>query len=397
MSKIKRSSWFGREMLLLSAIVLLVEFVRGAMLISFLPIYGEKQLGLTLDIIGIAITAHYLTDTGLKLVIGYLLDRFSVRFVVHTGLLFCLAGVLILGYAPLPLLFIVASAIYGIGISPVWIVCLTKVSEEQRATQMGYLYTLWFIGLGAGPVLCNVLLDWSPAFTFYLLAGLSLLAWLLSLMISNTTARSIEQIPFKAQMVMLKDKLRQMKLLLPGMILQTTGASMLVPILPSFAEKQLGMSSTHYSFILMAGGCCTVLGLVPMGRLSDRLGGKKWFLVAGFSLFAVALYLLTWKPPLWECIVLAAVLGVSYAALLPAWNALLASYVPSSGQGLGWGVFSTIEGIGVMVGPVLGGMLATANGELSVIFISAILFGLIGLFYLWFPFRAFEGERQGAA
>ncbi|MBJ6360456.1 MFS transporter [Paenibacillus sp. GCM10012307] len=392
--KFQRNSWFGPEMLLLSAIVLLVEFVRGAMLISFLPIYGEKQLGLSLDIIGIAITAHYLTDTGLKLMIGYLLDRFSVRFVVHLGLLICLAGVILLGYAGIPILFIAASAIYGIGISPVWIVCLTKVTEEHRATQMGYLYTLWFIGLGAGPVVCNMLLDFNPLFTFYLLVALSLLAWLLALLINNKTLRKVQQIPFKEQVAILKEKLKQMKLLLPGMILQTTGASMLVPILPSFADKQLGITNTQYSFILMAGGLCTVLGLMPMGRLADRLGGKKWFLVIGFSLFAITVYMLTLKPPIWECIVLAAILGLSYATLLPAWNALLASYVPPSQQGLGWGVFSTIEGVGVMIGPVLGGMLASANGETSVVLISAILFGIIGLFYLWFPFRAFEGQQR---
>ncbi|XEC97533.1 MFS transporter [Paenibacillus tarimensis] len=381
-------------MLLLSAVLLLVEFVRGAVLISFLPIFGEKELRLSLDVIGIAITAHYLTDTMLKLGIGYLLDRFSVRFIVHTGLLICLAGVFLFRYAEVPWLFIAASAIYGIGISPVWIVCLTKVTEDRRATQMGYLYTIWFIGLGAGPIVCNILLDTSANMTYYLLVGLSLLAWLLSLMISNATSRSIQRFPFREQVAVLKDKLSQMKPLLPGMILQTTGAGMLVPILPSFAEKQLGMSSTQYSFVLMAGGILTVLGLMPMGRLSDKLGGKKWFLVCGFGLFAFTLYLLTWNPPLWECIVIAAVLGISYAALLPAWNALLAAYVPPAQQGLGWGLFSTIEGIGVMLGPVAGGVLASIRGEPSVIWTSSVLFALIALFYLWFPIRGLRNEEK---
>ncbi|GGG23564.1 MFS transporter [Paenibacillus abyssi] len=387
-----RSRLLGPEMLMLSIIMLIVEFVRGAILISFLPIYGEKELGLTLDIIGIAITAHYLTDTVLKLGIGYLLDRFSVRFIVHFGLLICLSGVFLLGYAELPWVFITASAIYGIGISPIWIVCLMKVTDDRRATQMGFLYTIWFVGLGAGPIVCNMLLDFNTSFTYYLLVGLSLLGWMLSLMINYRTAQTVQTIPFLKQLDILRDKLRQMKLLLPGMILQTTGASMLVPILPSFAEKQLGMTHTQYSYILLAGGLFTVLGLMPMGRLSDKLGGKKWFLVTGFGLFSIILYLLTWKPPIWECIVLAAMLGLSYAVVLPAWNALLASYIPSSQQGLGWGMFSTIEGIGVMIGPILGGVLASSRGETSVVWISAVLFGLIALLYLCFPFRSFRGE-----
>ena len=82
-------------------------------------------------------------------------------------------------------------------------------------------------------------------------------------------------------------------------------------------------------------------------------------------------------------------LGLSYAALLPAWNALLANYVPPMQQGLGWGIFSTIEGIGGMIGPVIGGTLAVWYGQTLVVWYAAILYALIGFFYIWFPFRAF--------
>ena len=144
-----RKRWFGPEITLFAVILFIVEFVRGAALISFLPIFGEKTLGLSLNIIGIALTAHYLTDTLLKMAIGYLLDRFSIRFVVHLGLLISLCGIVLFQFAYLPWVFIAAAALYGVGISPIWIVCLTKVSEEHRATQMGFLYTIWFVGIGS--------------------------------------------------------------------------------------------------------------------------------------------------------------------------------------------------------------------------------------------------------
>jgi MFS family permease len=391
-STIKRT--ISREMLLFAVILFCVDFVRGAVAISFLPIYGQKTLGLSLDVIGIAITAHYLTDTALKMVIGYLLDRMSVRSIVHIGFLISLAGVFLLPYADVPWLFISAAALYGVGVSPIWIVCLTKVTEENRGTQMGFLYTIWFIGLGAGPIVCNVLLDYNSDYTYYLLVGMSVISWILSLFISNRTSSRIHTIPFREQLVILKDRLKLMKLLLPGMILQTTGASMLVPILPSFSEKYLGMSTTQYTLLLVCGGVFTVLGLIPMGRLSDRFGGKKWFLVCGFIAFSAALIILSLHPPLWQCLVLAALLGLSYAAVLPVWNALLAAYVPPTQQGLGWGILSTVEGIGVMIGPVLGGVVASYYGESTVIWMSAVLFGIIGLFYLWFPFRVFSGDEN---
>ncbi|WP_308637747.1 MFS transporter [Paenibacillus silvisoli] len=379
-----------------SVILFFVEFVRGATLISFLPIFGEKTLGLSLDIIGIAITAHYLTDTVLKMAIGYLLDRFSIRFVVHTGLLASLIGIFLLQFAEQPWLFITAAALYGVGISPIWIVCLTKVSEDRRAMQMGFFYTIWFVGIGSGPIVTNILLDYSTATTYYLLLGMALLCWVLSLFITNQkSSNAATSLPLREQLVILKERLRHMRLLLPGMVLQTMGAGMLVPILPSFAEHKLGMTGAQYSLLLLAGGACTVIGLIPLGRLSDILGGKKWFLVLGFGLIGVSLYLLSLAPPMWQCIVLTGVLGLSYATLLPAWNALLANYVPPKQQGLGWGIFSTVEGIGGMIGPVVGGTLATWQGQSSVLWYSGIMYALIGFFYIWFPFRAFKDNSHG--
>jgi MFS family permease len=381
--------WFNAENLLFSAILFLVEFIRGAGVISFMPIYGENTLGLSLDVIGIAVTAHYITDTVLKLFIGYLLDRISARIVVQVGLVLTTAGIAMLPYSQSPWLFITASALFGIGISPIWIVCLTRVSEQKRATQMGYLYTIWFIGLGAGPIVANVLLDYTQFGTFIMLLIGSAAALVLSLLMKPGRAAGVATIPFMEQLRILQNKLRQMRLLLPGMILQTTGASMLVPVLPSFATDHLGLTGAQYSLLLVIGGGFTVAGLMPLGRLADKLGGKKWFLVVGFACFGIMLYSLAWVPSFGQCLLLAAILGLSYAAVLPAWNALLASYVPVKQQGLGWGLFSTVEGIGVMIGPIVGGVIASRADVPAVVWYSAALFGLIGLFYLWFPFHRF--------
>ncbi|WP_175532952.1 MFS transporter [Paenibacillus catalpae] len=386
---------FGAEMRLISVILFLVEFVRGAVLISLLPIYGAKVLGLSLDVIGIAITAHYLTDTLLKMLIGYLLDRFSIRFVVRTGLFISLAGVFLIQFADMAWLFILAAALYGIGMSPIWIVCLTKVSDDKRATQMGLLYTIWLAGLGAGPIVCNILLDYYVNGTYFLLLILSVFATFLAFFMNGAKAvgQQIQTIPLKRQLAALIERIKAMRMLLPGMILQTAGASMLVPVLPNFAEKELGLAGAQYSLLLTAGGICAAAGLIPMGRLSDKLGGKKWFLIIGFAVFAAGLYMLAWRLPFWYCLVIVIIIGLSYAAILPAWNALLAAYVPPKQEGLGWGLLSTVEGLGGMIGPVAGGLIAASYGASSVLYISATLFGLIALLYVMIPAARMNGKN----
>nr|WP_255374045.1 MFS transporter [Cohnella sp. OV330] len=385
-------SMFIKEISLLAIILYLVEFVRGAALIGFLPIYGKETLGLDLDVIGAAITAHYLIDTALKLGMGYLVHRFHVKKIINIGLFASLIGMALIGWADVPWIFISAAGLYGLGISPIWIYCLTKVKEEGRGAQMGFLYMIWLVGLGSGPVVLNLVLVHSEMASYWIMVLVSAGAWLLSLMIPKEAHAEVAAVPFRNQLAVLGTHLKDMRLLLPGMILQTLAAGMLQPILPSFVKDHLGMASWQYTLLLLAGGGFTALGLIPMGRLSDRLG-KKWFLVVGFLMFGIALYGLTLSPVTMLAFIWAVTLGLSYAAVLPAWNALLAAYVPPEQKGLGWGVLSAVEGVGGLLGPIIGGFAATGFGEPSVVLSTAVIFAVIGVIYLLFPFRLFRGEK----
>lgn len=387
-----RALGMGRDIVLLAVILFFVEFVRGAALVSFIPIYGQNILYISLAIIGAATTAHYLTDTLLKTAIGYLLDRFPARLIINIGLLISLTGIALFHYGNIPWVFILAAALYGVGISPVWIVCLTKVKEDQRAAQMGFLYMIWLVGMGAGPVVLNLILDYKPAISYWLLVALSTVAWLLSFFVVGGKQAERISVPFREQWEALREKLKAIKPLLPGMILQTLGASMLVPILPTFVAESLSFTEhREYSLLLLLGGGCTVLGLVPMGKWSDK-SSRKPFLVIGFGIFALTLASLSLHPSKLVAYGLAVVLGLSYSAVLPAWNALLALYVPPGQKGLGWSLLSTVEGIGVLIGPVLGGFIASATSASMVVWVSAALFGIVSIVYLLFPSRWFAEQ-----
>lgn len=372
-------------------ILFLVEFVRGAYLASFLPVYTMEGLGLTLTVAGTAVTAHYITDTSIKTFLGYLLDRFSARLIIFVGLMISFAGLLLTIFGTQPWMIIVSSALFGIGVSPIWIVSLSKVKGKDRAAQMGTIYTMWLIGLGGGPVVINFFLDISLTLSYSLLGSLWLGTILCAFWVPNEKISSLPLPPLKKQWRSLVERLKDMKVLLPGMILQTTAAGMLVPILPSFATKSLGLTYSQYSFILILGGASAVLGLIPMGKFSDR-GGKKWFLVIGFVLFAICLASLTVSSNFYTTMANAILLGVSYAAVLPVWNAILSYQVPAGQEGLGWGIFSSVEGIGIMIGPMVGGWIASLYSENVTVWISAILLGGIALFYLLLPFQRLIGK-----
>ncbi|UQZ84738.1 putative glycolipid permease LtaA [Paenibacillus konkukensis] len=384
MSEVSHKQAFAAHMMLYGIILFLVEFVRGAFLVSFLPTYAVKALGFSVTAVGWAVSIHYITDTLIKCFAGYLLDRFPLRFIVPLGLAVSMGGLWLMYSVHSLWLLIAASALFGIGLSPIWLVCLSKVRPEHRAEHMGMLYTCWLAGLGSGPIVLNFIMDKSYSLSFWIMLVLWGIGLALSLLITNTKLSAPEPIPLQQQIAMLWERLRSMKKLVPGMTLQTMAAGMLVPVLPGFTTNYLGFNYSQYSYLLIAGGLLTVGALIPMGRLSDRFG-KKWFLVLGFAAFALTLFSLTLAFHLWVAMLLAAVLGISYAAVLPAWNALIAHYVPKNHEGMGWGLFSSVEGIGVIIGPVLGGWIADTFSESMTVLASAVLLGAIAVYYFLSP------------
>lgn len=369
-----------------------IEWVRGATLVVLMPSLALSRPSFSLTVIGIAVSLHYLTDALIKGWVGYLLDRYP-RIVLHAGYAIAAAGIGLMAIAHHASVLITASCLLGAGLSPVWLICLGRLEETKRAAQMGVLYVYWLAGLGSGPVLIGYVMDLGSVFGFLMVSAFVTAGWALaSVTIIPKTTYSLENVPIKQQLAGLWYRIKKARFLLPGMLLQTTAAGIMVPIMSAFSTKHLAFSHSQFSIVMMAGGASAVIALIPMGKLFDAIGGK-WFLVIGFSGFSGALYVLTYVESFSYVVGLAILMGLAYAALLPAWNALMARYVPEDSKGMSWGIFSSIEGLGVVIGPLIGSWLASGNHITLPFLVSSGLFGLIGLIYLIMPLSLYEPER----
>ncbi len=109
---------------------------------------------------------------------------------------------------------------------------------------------------------------------------------------------------------------------------------------------------------------------------------------------AVALFFLTRTDTLLSALLWSVVLGLSYSAMLPAWNALLSYYVPTNQEGVGWGLLNTVEGIGIAIGPSLGGLIGSGFTVAAPIEVASVIFLFIGLFYLLIPIKGLTAGRR---
>ncbi|MNI56267.1 putative glycolipid permease LtaA [compost metagenome] len=123
------------------------------------------------------------------------------------------------------------------------------------------------------------------------------------------------------------------------------------------------------------------MGLVPVGKLVDRYG-TKWFLHTGFLLATLAIGLFSVMrnvPTVWAMVVL---IGISYSCILPTWDTMISHHLPKGEKGTVWGLFLTIQGSGMVFGPIVSGKMWDTLGPTAPFLASAASMGLLFVIHI---------------
>ena len=96
--------------------------------------------------------------------------------------------------------------------------------------------------------------------------------------------------------------------------------------------------------------------LLTMGTLGDRFGRKR-ALQAGLVLFGVCSVLAAFAQDATQLIVLRAAMGIGGAMIMPATLSVIIDIFPREERGKAIGIWSAIAGVGIGLGPFVGGLL----------------------------------------
>ncbi len=368
----------------LGMIVFFGEFVRTGVLVTLLPALATQKWHIGLTAAAWAISAHYLVDTLGRAPAGWLVDRWGTRRPLAVGMLISVGALVLLvtvgDKVPLYLL----TGLYGIGTAPLWPATVTEATGDRHSSvggAMGYVFAAWLVGAGLGPVLTNVLWHRSYSLAFLLVIGVQAVGAIWAPLVTGVTQRLRRpQTPLRT----LVEALFRVRPLLPGMFAQTMSLGLFLPIINVFAQRVLGLNPYGYAELLFGAGAVAVLLMVPLGHLSDRIG-IKLPLVAGFALASFAVLLLGDARSFDSALIFGVLAALAYAFILPAWNSLLASVAPDGAEGSLWGVFMSVEGLGLAVGPVLGAQAWNSFGVRGPFVAAAIVLAIMAIFYLSYP------------
>ena len=104
-----------------------------------------------------------------------------------------------------------------------------------------------------------------------------------------------------------------------------------------------------------------LLLLAPAGRMGDRFGRRRTYALC-LGVVAVLLLAVPFCHTLWALALDFIGIGIGYAFVLPAWNSILLRLLPADIRGSGLGIMMTVEGMGGVIGPLVGGLLLVASG-----------------------------------
>ena len=121
-------------------------------------------------------------------------------------------------------------------------------------------------------------------------------------------------------------------------------------------QRGLKTSFSEMQWILSAFGLSMTVFLVTMGRLGDIIGRRKLFII-GLLIAWIASLGAGLSPSPSFLIVCRCFLGLSMAILMPCSQALVSHAYPVNLHGKALGVWMTAMGIGLAVGPLIGGII----------------------------------------
>jgi MFS family permease len=153
---------------------------------------------------------------------------------------------------------------------------------------------------------------------------------------------------------------RQFWILVGASFIDRLGGAMLFPFFTLYMTRKFGINMTQVGVFFGLFALSSVVGSMIGGALTDRLG-RKWMLLFGLTMSALSAILMGITNQLEVFLVVVIVVGMLADAGGPAQQALVADLLPEDKRAEGFGILRVVFNLAVVIGPLIGGLLATRD------------------------------------
>uniref|UniRef100_UPI00402AF4EE MFS transporter n=1 Tax=Succinivibrio sp. TaxID=2053619 RepID=UPI00402AF4EE len=376
------------------------------MLIPFLPIYMQSELGATADNLslwsGVTYAITFAISAFVSPIWGKLSDKMGKKPMIIRASFLLAITYFLGGIVRTPFELFLVRAFQGIA-SGLWPACLVMMSacvpKNKIGISMGLMQSANICGGIIGPLLGGIL---ATAFgmrnSFYVGAvALSLITVTTILFIKEPPVAPEKEIN-KAQntsyLTFIKDK--NILILLLCVCMTNLVILQIQPIVSLYVQ-QLSHNSDKAvlltGFIMSLGGIAGALASPLWGKTGQKVGFYKTITIAFIS--AGLLMSLQGVP---NSLVLFGLMqflcGLGFSGIFPSANSILVLLTPPSSRGMGFGSLFSAQMIGGALGPVIGGVIVSFMSFNTVYIISGSILFVIGIYLKFFAPESFKQKAS---
>lgn len=344
------------------ATIVLIEIAHGIELISLFPLYLRETMHEGADVIGVTLSTYLIADILVRTPAGWGADRWGRKPMLVIGVILSAVPLVLMPRVESPTPFLVLNAVNGIGAGCIWPAIYAGVADayerERYGLVLGIVNMVMLGGIAIGPIAGGFLLERVTYGTAFQVC-LAIVAFALILVIAWVREPKSKE-PIPSELDSFRTLARQInpvlaRLLFIGLLL-TFALGMMLPLISLFGKEVLRLSPNGLALILIPPGIIAAALIIPAGHWADR-HGRHVPLILGLILIAIPFAGAPLSVNPFVVSAGATIAGIGYALMVPAWNALVMEYVPPSARGLFLGAIATAQGIGLALGPTVGGEL----------------------------------------
>jgi len=153
---------------------------------------------------------------------------------------------------------------------------------------------------------------------------------------------------------------RQFWVLVFGMFIDTLGRTILNPFLMLYATKKFDVGMTEIGVLFGLMSVANTVGRMLGGALTDRLG-RKWMMVFGILVSGLSSLAMGVAGTFELFFAIVVFVGLFASVGGPAHGAMVADILPEEKRTGGFGIFRVVANLSWVLGPVIGGLLATRS------------------------------------
>lgn len=361
------------------------QIALGTVLFAVFQEYLPNDLGTSDAYPGYAIAAYGGARFFGEPFTGLLSDRMNRRNNLLVGLLVMALAFALMAGVDVAWPFIPLSALMGIGTGFLWpasyAMAADMYSEGGRGKAVGVLNVAQLVGFGIGALCGAYLLDETGATPVFIVAlAASAASWLVAYSSLGAAGKRaltgrMQTQPEDARAVLT----RPIVSLTLVVLLFAVGSSTVIPAIRPYGEEVLNVSFSKLTSGLIPAIAVGALLYIPAGHFSDRLG-RLPPLVAGLILAPLGMLAIAEVDRFLPAMVAAALIFAGYVICVPAFNSAMMDLAPLSRRGAVMGIVVAVQGLGLALGPVIGGVVsAQLSAEAAFRFGAAIMLAALVL------------------